>query len=198
MNFGVTVVRKQSEIAVYRLVIDGELQIDSDGCIWRLKKRTYDRWTGGTRVTPCQRTRAEIGRTGWYLQVRAMIDGKRHCAAAHRLVWMHFNGLIPQGITINHKDGLKQNNRPSNLELATYSEQRHHAIKILGARHHDVRGSKHPKTSLTEESVLKIRQRRAAGEMVKAIALDYGITPNAASAICRGTTWKHVRIYLPG
>lgn len=187
---------KQAEALVYQLVKTGELEIDSQGRIWRVKKRTADRWTGGTKVTPCKRVRAEIqAEDNGYLQVRAMIDGKRHYAAAARLVWMHFKGPIPQGLTVNHRDGVKPNNRPKNLELATYSEQRHHAIKVLGARHHDVKGSKHPKTTLTEADVISMRAARTAGEMVKSIAQRYGITQNAASQICRGTTWKHC---LPG
>lgn len=187
---------KQSEIAVYKLVVSGELEIDQEGRIWRVKKRTHDRWTGGTKVTPCTRVRAEIGKPGNnYMQVRAMIDGKRHYAAAARLVYLHFKGKIPQGVTVNHEDGLKPNNRPKNLDLATYSEQRHHAIKVLGAKHHDVRGSRHPKTHLTEAMVIAMRAARAAGTMVKAIAEQNNITPKAASAICRGVTWKHC---LPG
>lgn len=186
---------KQAEIFVYKLIEAGELEIDSEGRIWRVKKRTADRWTGGTKVTACARVRAEMGTPQGYLQVRAMIDRKRHYSAAARLVWMHFNGPIPQGMTVNHKDGMKQNNRPLNLELATYSEQRHHAIRELGAKHADVRGSKHPKTNLTESDVIAMRAARKAGAMVKALAEQYGVTQKAASHICRGVTWKHC---LPG
>lgn len=190
---------KQSENEVYRLVMDGELEIDVEGRIWRVKKRTHDRWTGGTKVTPCERVRAEIGRPGNnYLQVRAMVDGKRHYAAAARLVWRHFKGPIPQGLTVNHEDGWKPNNRPGNLELATYSAQRHHAIRVLGALHHDVRGSKHPKTTLTEANVAEMRRLRSAGQMVKAIAQQFGVSQNAASQICRNVTWKHVPSCSPG
>lgn len=184
---------KQSELEVYKLVLSGELEIDSEGRIWRVKKRTYDRWTGGTKVTPCERVRAEIGQPGNnYLQVRAMIDGKRHYAAAARLVWRHFQGPIPQGLTVNHEDGWKPNNEPANLELATYSQQRLHAIQVLGAQHHDVRGSRHPKTKLTEADVSEMRRLRASGEMVKTIASRFGVTQNTASQICLRTTWKHV------
>lgn len=184
---------KQSELLVYKLVADGELEIDSEGRVWRLKKRTYDRWTGGTRVTPCARVRAESGKPGnHYLQVRAMIDGVRHYAAAARLVWLHFRSAIPQGLTVNHKDGRKPNNRPSNFELATYSEQRLHAIQVLHAKHHDVRGSMHPKTTLTETDVAEIRRLRSENWRVKAIAQKFGISQNAASQICRNVTWRHV------
>ena len=146
-------------------------------------------------MTPCKRVRAELMTPQGYLQVRAMIGGKRHYAAAARIVWHHFKGPIPQGMTVNHEDGVKPNNKPNNLELATYSEQRHHAIQTLGARHADVRGSKHPKTNLTEADVLAMRSARAAGAKVKALAAQYSVTQNAASQICLGTTWKHC---LPG
>jgi len=138
---------KQSELVVYRLVESGELEIDAQGRIWRVKKRTADRWTGATKVTPCHRVRAETLTEQGYLQVRAMIDRKRHYAAAARLVWLHFKGPIPQGLTVNHTRGVKTDNRPTMLELATYSEQRLHAVRVLGAQAWDRKGSRHPKTT---------------------------------------------------
>jgi len=178
---------KQSELTVYKLVETGQLEIDQEGRVWRVKRRT-----SRAAAKPCRKVRAELMTSDGYLQVRAMISGVRHCAAAARLVWLHFHGPIPQGMTVNHIDGVKKNNRPPNLELATYSDQRIHAVRVLGARHHNVQGSRNPKTTLTEEDVISIRQLRTAGWMVKAIAKRFGITPNAASQICLGTTWKHV------
>ena len=61
-----------------------------------------------------------------------MIDKARVNASAHRLVWRHFHGPIPDGMTINHKNGKKQDNRPENLEVMTYAEQTKHAIDVLG------------------------------------------------------------------
>src|SRR5690606_15400880 len=120
------------------------------------------------------------------------VEKKRIVTGAHRLVWTYFNGPIPEGMTTNHKNGVKDDNRPANLELATYSEQRHHAIKVLGARHHDVRGSKHPKTKLTEEMVREMRAMREQGTKVKEIAARYSMKTRAVSAICNHRTWKHI------
>jgi hypothetical protein len=183
---------KQSERIVYRLVQSGELEIDSDGRIWRVMKRTFDRWSSAIRVTPCRRARAEQTLPEGGLQVRAMIDGKRHYASASRMVWHHFNGPIPLGLNVRHEDGVKSRNLPANLSLATYSELRLHVSRVLGGRHHDVRGSKHPKTRLSEKQVATMRRLRASGVMVKTIAAKFGATPNAVSQICRGVTWKHV------
>jgi hypothetical protein len=182
----------QNELLVYEAVTSGELEIDSEGRIWRVKKRTADRWTGSTKTTPCKRVRAEMANTNGYLQVRVMRDGKRAYAAAHRLVWLHFHGPIPQGMTINHKQGLKTDNRPTELELATYSDQRYHAINTLGARPHDVKGAKHPKTELTDEDVLEMRRMRSEGEKVMSIAARYKMKRKAVSAILCRKTWRHL------
>ncbi len=175
-------------------IATGELEVDDQGRIWRVKKRTYDRWTKGTKTTPCKRVRAESKTGDGYLQVRLMRDGKRVAAAAHRLVWLYFNGTIPQGLTVNHKSksGNKADNRPDNLELATYSEQRNHAIKVLNARHWNCKGSNHPKTKLTDEQVIEMRRLRKAGVMVKVIALQFGMKPKAVGFITTGRTWKHL------
>ena len=46
---------------------------------------------------------------GFYFQR----DGKR----LHIAVWEHFNGKVPQGMHIHHKDGNRANNQIENLEL---------------------------------------------------------------------------------
>ena len=121
---------KNAEDFAYRAVEMGELTIDSEGRIWRLAARRANRWGSGTVSIPCAPRRAEGGAT--YLTVRVMIEGKRVTALAHRLVWRHFRGPIPEGLTINHKDGIKSRNQPDNLELATHSEQMLHAVRMLG------------------------------------------------------------------
>ena len=120
----------------YKAVLMGELEIDSEGRIWRVAARRWNRWIGATQSIPCIRRRAEKS-TGKYLQIRVMVSKKRAHALSHRLVWVHFhNRPIPPGMTINHKDGNPTNNHPDNLELATHVEQTAHQISILG---HDPR-----------------------------------------------------------
>lgn len=121
--------RLQAERKVIELVKSGELAIDFAGRVWRLGARRGLKG-GGSHVVPCDPRRAEHAVPLGYLQVRAVVDGERYYAGAHRLVWQHFNGAIPDGLTVNHKDGVKSHNDPRNLELATYSEQTLHALAL--------------------------------------------------------------------
>lgn len=127
-----------AERQVINLVHSGELAIDAFGRVWRLAYRR-GRTGGGTMVAACNPRRAENPTTNGYLQVRALIDGVRWCAGAHRLVWQHYHGDIPAGLTINHDNGDKTDNRPGNLLLATDQEQTAHAIRT-GLHVRDRRG----------------------------------------------------------
>src|SRR5205085_5266926 len=70
-----------------------------------------------------------------YLMVsyRSNKEQKTYNYYVHRLVVEAFIGPIPEGMADNHKDGTKQNNDISNLEIATYSENIQHA-DLIGLR----------------------------------------------------------------
>lgn len=174
---------KQAEIQIYEAVQRGELEIDKQGRIWRIGKRGWDRWNKTIRTNQCRRVRAEKLLPTGYLMVRAMIDKARANGLAHRLVWMHFNGKIPEGLTINHINGVKTDNRPENLELATHSEQIIHARESLGKMRQD--GEWNNAATLTATQVLEIRKRRLNGEKLLPIAKDYGIAYQTVSKIAR-------------
>lgn len=55
---------------------------------------------------------------------------------AHRMIWESVHGPIPQGMQINHINGIKTDNRIVNLELVTPSENTKHAYR-LGLRRAD-------------------------------------------------------------
>lgn len=55
---------------------------------------------------------------------RVKIRGKQ--VMAHRIIWEAFNGQIPEGLEINHKDSNKKNNALENLEVVTKSQNAKH------------------------------------------------------------------------
>lgn len=183
---------KHNEQILYEEVLTGRLQIDEHGAIWRVAHRTGVGKKGVTVVTPCERHRGENGRVGPYLRVVAKYDGRCVSVLAHRLVYHHFHGPIPDGLTVNHKNGKKQDNRPDNLELATRLEQAQHAIDVLGT-HISIkeRGVNHHSAKLTTDQVREIRRRRADGETCISIARDYSIAVSTVSEIARRITRKY-------
>ena len=55
-------------------------------------------------------------------RIRLSKNNKLKAFLVHRLVWVAFNGVIPQGYQIDHIDNNPQNNRLQNLQLLTRSE----------------------------------------------------------------------------
>jgi hypothetical protein len=183
---------KQNELFVYQAVLSGDLEILRDGTIWRVRKRGWDRWKQKAVSRPCKRVRAERkgGKDGSYFQVGLMMDGVRVFALAHRLVYLHLKGPIPDGLTVNHEDGQKKRNHPDNLTLATYSEQQIHATRILKVGHAcDQAGEKNSMATLTREQVIEVRARRSVGEKLNPIAEDFGIAFQTVSKIARFERW---------
>lgn len=123
------------------------------------------------------------------MTIKVMRNGRQVSVGLHRLVYLHFKGPIPPGLTINHEDGDTTNNRPSNLEIATYAEQVRHAIAVLGRLPKDQDGERNDMAKLTQKAVREIRRRRAAGEKLVPIAKDFGVTFQAISKIARGDRW---------
>ncbi|HEY8684216.1 MAG TPA: HNH endonuclease [Chloroflexota bacterium] len=120
-----------------------------------------------------------------------MLNGRRHNGLAHRLVWRHFNGPIPDGLTINHRNGVKNDNRPENLEIVTPSENAKHAVRVLkvGRTAHQ-NGEANHAAKLTAQQVQEIRMMRASGERLLSIAAAFGVTFQAISKIARGDRWR--------
>lgn len=173
-----------TEEAVYPAVTAGWIEIRSDGSIWRIAQRRRNRWNDRvvTRAVTPHRIDAIVS-TG-YRHVNVTIDREQVGTLAHRLVWRHFKGPIPAGLTINHKNGRKGDNRPRNLETATYSEQMTHAYRT-GLK--DEHGEKNPAAKLTNATVATIRRIYARGGTTQAaLARRHGVRFQQISRIVRG------------
>ncbi len=65
-----------------------------------------------------------------YLTIGARIPGKEFLKfMVHRAVWEAFNGPIPAGLWVNHKNNIRTDNRLANLELLTPQENVIYGIK---------------------------------------------------------------------
>lgn len=126
--------------------------------------------------------------TTWrgYKRICLFIKGIKRYFYVHRLVMDSFSPSNNTSLQVNHKNGIKTDNRLSNLEWVTQSENNKHAFKI-GLRSH--KGESHNKAFLTNEKAVQIF--KATGTQEK-IAINFGISRTMVSAIKTGRSWGHV------
>jgi len=119
----------------------------------------------------------------------------------HRLVYEMEVGAIPEGLTINHKDGNKLNNHSSNLEIMTFSENAKHAWRTGLAR--PCKGEAHGRSVLDEMQVLTIitmpknpKNGRGNGWKNSELSEHFGVSQTRINAIRNGREWRHVHALL--
>ena len=114
---------------------------------------------------------------------------------AHRFIWEAVHGPIPEGMVINHINGIKTDNRLANLECVTQSRNTKPAFETglavprLGERHHHAR--------LTNIQVLAIRALAGFGISHTEIASRLLVSRSTVSMIVRRQTWTHLPALPP-
>lgn len=175
---------RTNEAYILALVATGMLMVDPMGRIVRHRTLTLG------REQDCQPTPVDTGRSekGGYRRVQVTIDSKRYKAPAHRIVWMVSNQrLIPAGFEPNHINGIKDDNRPGNLELRTRSGNVLHALHDLGQYKKSRNGK------LTPEQVVEIRHLRDNKIATRAlVAEQFGVSTVMVKKIERRESWKWV------
>ena len=127
-----------------------------------------------------------------YGMARLSKNGKVASTMWHRLITMTFLG-VPENekIEVNHKNGVKSDNRIKNLEWVTRSENSRHAYDVLGKI--GPRGERSGHSKLTNENVLEIRRLYANGGYKQSeIALMFGVSAKQVSVIITRTQWAHI------
>ncbi|MCD6674843.1 MAG: NUMOD4 motif-containing HNH endonuclease [Burkholderiaceae bacterium] len=141
--------------------------------------------------------RAQIGRIlavqtdkQGYVRIKLSHNGTAFPRKIYRLVAEAFIGPIPNGMTVNHKNGDKGNNRVENLEIVSRADNVRHAFRVLGTA--SVRGERNPRAILNEERVREIRRRLDDGEGISQVARDVGFNKHTIYDIKHRRSWAHV------
>lgn len=98
------------------------------------KERAIVRKNGSPHKTSMRKLSEKVMRTG-YKAVAFYINGKRKMFLSHRLVALAFIPKIDGKPFVNHKNGIRDDNRIENLEWCSKSENAIHAYKVLGSTH---------------------------------------------------------------
>lgn len=94
---------------------------------------------------------------------------------------------------VNHKNGIKHDNRLENLEWSTRSENLIHALRTgLRKPNKGLIGKDNPSAFLKEKDIPVIRLMRQQGIHVNEIARKFGVGRSTIFDILRGKRWAHV------
>lgn len=115
---------------------------------------------------------------------------RKRCVFVHRLVCEAYHGPAPsESHQVAHFDGVKTNNRASNLRWATPQENQDDRIRHGTT----IKGELCFNAKLTEADVREIRANYSGrrGEAAD-LARHHGLTLSAMHNVIRGRIWRHV------
>lgn len=164
---------RQLEQVFCDLVRDGKFRVDEQGRIWR------------GDLSGERRAEHQMPLPDNYLHVRFVYNGARRTVTAHRCVYALVHGSISDDLVINHLNGVKDDNRPANLELVTQSENRKHAwaTGLIKCRN----GERYAGAKLSDDEVAALRTDYAAGQHTQTdLAKRLGVSVAAVSRIIKG------------
>lgn len=120
------------------------------------------------------------------------ISHRRRRLLTHRVSWEMHNGPIPPKTEVCHACDNPRCNNPAHLFLGSHranmrdmTDKGRNVVPAL-------KGERHPQARLTEDQVIEIRRRIAAGDMQRRIAADFGVTRPLITAINARRIWRHL------
>ncbi|HBR6619823.1 NUMOD4 motif [Klebsiella pneumoniae subsp. rhinoscleromatis] len=154
---------------------EGLYQISSDGRVKSLPfLQRYTHWRTGEELFRQTKERilsVNIINSG-YAVVQLWKNDKGQPFLIHRLVAEYFLQGSPK-LTVNHKDGNKLNNKVSNLEWASYSENLKHAV--INGLNHQAKAVVDPVTGIRYPSITQAaKQCRRSPRTIRASFLREG------------------------
>lgn len=152
------------------------------------------RATPGENTTVGHVLKGYLDKNGYHCILLQRTPAKPKHVKVHRLVVQAFIGPIPEGMQVNHCNGIKADNKDSNLEIITPSGNAYHAFRVLGRKMHRIRakGENHGNATLKENDVRLIRKLYANGITQVVLAKRFHTKQNNISRIVRLEAWKHV------
>lgn len=126
-----------------------------------------------------------------YLKIELFGNGKRSAFFIHRIVAQVFIPNPENLPQVNHKKGIKHDNRASELEWCTQSYNAKHSFEI-GLRTNI--GDKNPSAILSSKEVLEIRSLSLGwcGFTKNMLASKYGVSFATIKDIRSRKSWSHI------
>ena len=131
-----------------------------------------------------------------YVQLILYVDKKRFNFLGHRVIAEHFIPNPENLPVVNHLNLVKWDNRVSNMEWCTMSENSLHAFSNLKIERDSACGERSPNSKLTNEDVVHIKQNFNPESTNKDLYSIYKhkITKGTFNSVGKNITWKHIVI----
>lgn len=150
-------------------------------------RKTYN--NPSSRIKRIKQVRMKNG----YLNIGLNRDNKRHILLVHRLVAQAFIPTIPNKKQVNHKNGIKTDNRAENLEWVSPAENIKHSWTVLGQKRTPADGKRKWVVQMANDKIIdKFWGMREAERRT-------GIRQARISECCRGKAthaggfqWKYI------
>lgn len=169
--------------------LEGRYAASIDGRIWAYAKEQPFPGRSRGRTYAARWLRATQSPNG-YLLFCTLLNGKRHMRTVHRAIaeaWMHHPDAA--SLHINHRNGIKTDNRVENLEWVTPAENTSHAHSTGLVDASAVRARNKRLRKLSIEDARSIRQEHASGTSLRLIAQSFGLSASCVRDIVRGATY---------
>lgn len=146
----------------------------------------------GKRAKPGLIRTTNVRRNG-YARITLSKDDVPRAHAIHRLVAIAFvEGRTEDRWQVNHKNGVKHDNRAENLEWVSPSQNAHHAFQAGLHVRRNVNGSRRKLTAADVRYARRAYREKCREFGAVALARRFGVTPTTMLAAINGRTWKHV------
>jgi hypothetical protein len=141
----------------------------------------------GTCIGRIQKPNLGVAVGKEYIRYSLCVNNKVKIVSLHRIIYEAFVGPIPEGMQINHKNGIKHDNSLENLEVVSPSENKWHAVHVLGKKPPVIpprKGEKSGMAVLTNAQAAEIRRLCAAGGIThKQLAAMFSVSASTIGKI---------------
>lgn len=170
----------ETQLETWRAVVgyEGRYEVSDEG---RVRSLNYNKTGLACVMTPVMKRN--------YVAVH-LSNGKPTTVPIHIIVAAAFIGPRPPGMQINHKSGIKTDNRACNLEYCSPSENaRHaHANGLI-----DQTGESNNASKLSAIDAGEIKRRSIGGERTRLLANEFGVSIATIEFIRNGKRWAHIK-----